>query len=258
MIKFINKYWDLIIVLSLNYLKIKYKRTVLGFFWSLLNPLISVGVISLVFSAMLGMNYKNFVATFFPAFIAWNFFANSINGSTISIINNENLIKKAPIDPIIFPLVNVTINFIELILTFISFIVILFIIGYNFSYSLFFIFFSIIFLLITTIGASLIVSVISTFLRDASYLIGIFMQLWFYVTPVLYPKDFIKGKYWLLDIFIKINPMTYFIEMFRDPITYHHSLNAKLFFIGSIISTISILGGIYIFNKYKYKLVYWL
>lgn len=248
--------FEIIKTLTFNHLKIKYKRTSLGFLWSLLNPLFSVGVISLVFATMLNMEFSKFVVTFFPAFLAWNYFANSINGATISIINNESLIRKTPINIMIFPIVNVAINFVEFVLTSAAFIIVLIAIGYQPSYHLVFLPISILYLTITAIGISLLVSVLATFMRDVGYLIGIFMQLWFYVSPVLYPKDFILGKHWLLDIFMSINPMVYFIELFRNPITYHTALSGELLIIGAILSVTSLVAGTFVFNKYKYKLVY--
>lgn len=251
-----NQSLEIIKTLSLNHLKIKYKRTALGFFWSLLNPLFSVGIISLVFATIMGMTYSEFVIIFFPAFLAWNYFGNSVTGATVSIINNESLIRKTPINIMIFPIVNVVINFIEFTLTFCAFVIILALIGYEPSYHILYLPISILFLTLAAIGVSLIVSVVSTFLRDVGYLIGVFMQLWFYLSPVLYPKDFIEGKHWLLDIFMAINPMVYFIEMFRNPISYHKDLSPELLLNVGLFAFGAMAIGVFVFNKYRYKLVY--
>lgn len=248
--------YEIIKTLTFNHLKIKYKRTSLGFLWSFFNPLISVGVISLVFSAVMGMNYTNFVIMFFPAFLAWTFFSNSINGATTAILNNESLIRKTPINLMIFPIVNVAINFIEFILTSLAFIFVLTLIGYEPTYHLVYLPLSILFVTLISLGFAFIVSVVSTFLRDVGYLISVLLQLWFYLSPILYPKDFILGKYWFVDVFVSINPMTFVIEMFRNPITYHKGLSLDLVLTGVFFSTAILLLGIYIFNKYKYKLVY--
>jgi len=248
--------FEIIRTLTVNHLKIKYKRTSLGFLWSFLNPLLSVGIISLVFATIMGMTYSEFVVIFFPAFLAWSFFANSLNGATSSIVNNESLIRKTPINIMIFPLVNVAINFVEFILTSIAFIFILFLIGYEPSYHLIYLPLSIVFIALISVGLSLLVSVVSTFLRDVGHLISVFLQLWFYLSPILYPKDFIEGKHWLVDIFMTINPMVYFIEMFRNPISYHKPLSLDLIIIGFVFAVISLIIGIYVFNKYRYKLVY--
>jgi ABC-type polysaccharide/polyol phosphate export permease len=249
---------EIIKTLTINHLKIKYKRTSLGFFWSLLNPMFSVGVISLVFSIIMGMKYSEFIVIFFPAFLVWNYFANSVNGSAVSLVNNEHLIRKTPINLMIFPLVAVAINFVEFVLVFIAFILILTFINYEPTIHLLYIPISIVLLTILTIGISLIVSVISTFLRDIAYLVGVFMQLWFYLSPVLYSKDFIAGKSWMLDTFMILNPMTYFIEMFRNPISYHRVIDVELLFVSASISFVSIALGLFVFNKNEHKLVHML
>lgn len=251
-----NQSYEIIKTLTVNHLKIKYKRTTLGFLWSFLNPLLSVGVISLVFANIMGMKYSEFVVVFFPAFLAWNFFANSVNGGTTSIVNNESLIRKTPINLMIFPLVNVAINFVEFLLTSFAFIFVLVLIGYEPTYHLIYLPLSILLISLMAVGLSLLVSVVATFLRDVGYLISVFLQLWFYLSPVLYPKDFIEGKHWLVDIFMTINPMVYLIEMFRNPISYHKPLSFELLTIGFMFALCSLALGIYVFNKYRYKLVY--
>lgn len=248
--------FELIRILTINYLKIKYKRTSLGLLWSLLNPLLSVGMISFVFSTLMRMNYADFVIMFFPAFISWTFFSNAIMQSSTSLINNEALIKKSPINIMIFPLVNVSINLVEFALTTVAFAVVLIVTRYHPTIHIFVVFYSIITLVISVVGLSLMISVISTFLRDVSYLISVLLQLWFYLSPILYKKDFVMGKYWMLDVFMKINPLVYFIDMFRMPITYHEFPPLSTFIIVTVLAILSLSYGCYVFNKNRYKLIY--
>jgi len=247
---------ELISTLTANHLKIKYKRTSLGFLWSLLNPLLSVGVISLVFSVIMGMPYGEFVVMFFPAFMAWTMFSGSVLGATTSIINNEALIKKTPINIMIFPIVNVAINFVEFILTFFAFLLIAILIGYEPGINLLYLPVSIILLLAISMGVALIVSVISTYFRDMAYLISVLLQLWFYLSPVLYPKDFILGRMPIVDLLMTLNPMVYFIALFRDPITYDKGLTFELLGLSVAMSVVMLIVGNAVFNKYRHKLVY--
>ena len=93
-------------------------------------------------------------------------------------------------------------------------------------------------------------------MRDMAYLIGVLLQLWFYLSPILYQKDFIMGKYWLLDIFLTINPIVYIVDMFRVPITHSSPLSMELIIIVSVMSIFSLILGIYVFDQNRYKLVY--
>ena len=247
---------ELIFTLTANHLKIKYKRTSLGFLWSLLNPLLSVGVISLVFSVIMGMPYREFVVMFFPAFMAWTMFSGSVLGATTSIINNEALIKKTPINIMIFPIVTVAINFVEFVLTFMAFILIAILIGYDPGLNLVFIPLSIVLLLVLSLGVALLVSVAATYFRDMAYLISILLQLWFYLSPVLYPKDFILGRMPIVDLLMTFNPMVYFISLFRNPITYNKPLTLELIASVTMISVLTLIAGYVVFNKYRYQLVY--
>jgi ABC-type polysaccharide/polyol phosphate export permease len=248
--------YELIKVLSINHLKIKYKRTTLGFAWSMLNPLLFISALSIIFSTLMNMPYLEFVLMFFPAFLAWGFFSSSVNAASMSIISNESLLRKTPIHTMIFPLVSVVINFIEFILTFSIFLLLAIAIGYDITIHVLILPFSIIILLIFTIGFSLIVSVISTYFRDFIYLVGILLQLWFYLSPIIYSKEFILGKSSLIDIIMSMNPMVYIIDLFRTPISQNQFVPSEILIISSVISFATLLIGVIIFNNHRYKLVH--
>lgn len=253
---FSNQAYELIKVLAINHLKIKYKRTSLGFAWSMLNPLLFISALSIIFSSLFNIPYLKFVLMFFPAFLAWNFFSSSVNAASISIISNESLLRKTPINTMIFPLVSVVINFIEFILTFVVFIGIAIFIGYDITIHIVLIPVSIFILLIFTIGFSLIISVVSTYFRDFVYLVGILLQLWFYLSPIIYSKDFIAGKSKIIDILMSLNPMVYIIDLFRMPISEGRFISFEILFVAFIVSLISLLLGIIVFEKNKYELVH--
>lgn len=253
---FSNQAYELIRVLSINHLKIKYKRTSLGFAWSMLNPLLFISALSVIFSTLFNMPYLQFVLMFFPAFLAWNFFSSSVNTAAVSIISNESLLRKTPINTMIFPLVSVVINFIEFILTFFVFIILAILTGYDITVHILVIPISILLLLVFTIGFSLIISVISTYFRDVVYLVGILIQLWFYLSPIIYTKEFIFGKSEIIDILMTVNPMVYIIDLFRMPISQAKFIPFDILCTSAFISFVFLLLGIFIFNKNKYKLVH--
>lgn len=253
---FSSQSYELIKVLSINHLKIKYKRTTLGFAWSMLNPLLFIAALSIIFSTLMNMPYLKFVLMFFPAFLAWGFFSNSVNAASMSIISNESLLRKTPIHTMIFPLVSVVINFIEFILTFVIFLILAFLGGYEITIHTIILPLSILLLLSFTIGVSLIVSVISTYFRDFIYLIGIMLQLWFYLSPIIYSKEFIVGKSPIIDILMAINPMVYIIDLFRTPISQNQFVSFETLIISSSISFCTLILGIVIFNNNRYKLVH--
>lgn len=250
--KFIND-MELIKTLTINSLKIKYKRSKLGLSWSMLNPIFNITVIAFVFSHIMGMTYAKFAIFFFSGFLAWNLYSGSVVAASNSLINNEALIKKVPINLIIFPLVSVGINIVEFMLSMFTLTMLLVLVGLKFSLAILFVPVAFILLLLFTTGLALMVSIMTSFFRDFAHIFFVIMQLWFYLTPVLYPKTFLQGKSQILKY---INPMVLYIDLFRDPIA-----NGQLPPYGEIISAIilscCVLGmGILIFNKYKSQVIF--
>lgn len=247
---------EIIYMLVTTNLKIKYKRTSLGFIWSFLNPALSVFLISVIFSALTNTNYKEYLIMFFPSFVAWSFFSSAITGTSGSIIANEGIIKKTPINLFIFPLVNIITVLVEFLAVFFLFLILATILGYQFNLSILMVPIAIILLFFFSVGLGLLITIISTFLRDIGYLLTVFMQLWFYITPVLYKKDAVVGKLPVAELIININPMTYMLEVFRLPVSYQEIPSLSLLSTAFILATFSFLLGTFIFSKYKDYLVY--
>ncbi|MBF9001155.1 ABC transporter permease [Vibrio nitrifigilis] len=247
---------ELIILLTVNHLKVKYKRTMLGFAWSLLNPIMQVLVIAIVFSTLLHQNFELFLIKLFPALLAWIFFANCINSGANSIISNENLIRKSPINIAIFPIVSVAVNFIEFILSLTFLIITYFFVTDDISVYILILPILIIFYLLTVVGLVLITSVLTTKYRDFGYLVGIILQLMFYMTPVIYTKDYIYGRLTLLDFILDYNPIVYFIEWFRNIVSLGNIMDFRSLIVGLIISFVTICLGYVYFIKNEKELVH--
>lgn len=244
--------FELIRTLTFNTLKIKYKRSKLGLSWSMLNPVFTITVIGFVFSSIMGMSYSKFIIFFFSGFLAWSLYANSLTNAANCLINNESLIKKAPINLMIFPLVTIGVNVIEFSLALSILSVLLFFIGLKFSYALLFLPISFILLLTFTVGMCLIASIITSFFRDFAHIFLVIIQLWFYLTPVIYPKTLLTGSRHIL----KYNPMTIYIDLFRAPIADGQFPGQREIFIACLLSLVVFSVGILVFNKYKKEIVF--
>jgi len=244
---------ELVKTLTVNALKKKYKRSKLGLFWSMLNPILKVSVIALVFSHIINMSYTEFTIFFFSGFLAWNLFSESVLTASNSLLFNEYLIKKVPINLAIFPLVSIGINAVEFLLAMATVSLLLTFIGLKFSLALLFLPFAFLLLVCFSTGLVLLVSLMTAFFRDFSYIFLVLMQLWFYLTPILYPKDFLSGK---IQWWLKLNPMTIYIDLFRNPIVYHQICSGNTIILASILSFTSLALGVTIFNKYKSDIVF--
>lgn len=237
--------------LAVNELKVKYKRSSLGFFWSLLNPVLNIALISIVFSEIMKMPYKEFVLFLFPGLVTWNLFVSVVNGSSNTLIQNESLIINTPVDKIIFPFVIGVSMAIDFILIMSVFMILLILLG-KASISLVILPFAILLLLIFAIGIGLIVCVLNTCFRDVGYITTILLQVMFFLTPILYPRSRLVAYDWIA----KYNPVGYFIEMFRVPIYQGHFPSINIILINSAFAICAFLIGFVIFRKYQDNLIF--
>jgi ABC-type polysaccharide/polyol phosphate export permease len=199
---------------------LRYRRTALGFFWTLINPLLMMSVMALVFATLFKADLKTFTVFLFAGMIPWNFFSSVVTRSTTSFIHNEGLIKKIYLPKLIFPLSIACAFLIDSALSFVVLFAIIIIMGVSLSWAVLFIPLAYLLLFFLTLGFGLIASVATVFFRDLEHVILIAMQGLFFMTPILYKHDALAGKVaWLMGL----NPVVPFIELFRAPL-YQASL----------------------------------
>lgn len=245
--------FELIKTFVINAFKIKYKRSKLGLSWSMFNPILNITVVSFVFSQVMGMPYHQFVVFYFSGFLAWTLFSSALLQSSSSLIANEVLIKKVPINLIIFPLTAVAVSAVEFLLGFFILTILLFFLGLKINMAFLFLPLSLILLIMFSIGVCLIVSVLTAFYRDVAYILTVIVQLWFYLTPILYPKKFLLAKSQFLAF---ANPMVVYIDLFREPIVNSALPSRASIMIACVLSITLFYLGIKVFNRYKAKIIF--
>lgn len=224
----------------------KYKNSFLGVLWSFLNPLLQIAVYAIVFPLILKNTQENYVIFLCCGLIPWTFFSTAISRSAFTMVENGNILKKVYFPREILPISVVTsegVNF------FISTIIIFaFVIFSGLGITKYIIFYPLVFIVqyLLLIAISLIVSSICVYVRDLQHFIGIFLQLLFYATPIVYSAETIPSEFaWILNI----NPMTYVINGYRD-IFYNQTMpdiKGLLIILGIVL--IAIIIGYLIFNK---------
>ena len=194
---------------------LRYRRTVLGYFWTFINPLLLMSVMALVFAALFKSDLKNFAVFLFAAMIPWNFFSSVVTQSGTSFINYEGLIKKIYLPKIIFPLSIAFALLIDSALSFLALFFIIIMIGGPLSWAVLFIPIAYLLLFFFTLGVGLIMSVATVFFRDLQQVTLISMQGLFFLTPIFYKHDALEGNFaWIVGL----NPVVPFIELFRSPL----------------------------------------
>lgn len=249
-IKELYEYRQLIFNLTSKDLKLKYKNSILGFLWSLLNPIMMLIVYTFAFKYIMGLRTENFPLFVLSGYLPWTFFQASIMGSTISIVANGNLVKKVYFPREIITISPILANFINFMITLsILFIGIIFA---RIPLGLPVLFLIIItpLLLIFTIGLGLIVASINVIYRDIQHFTEIIFMAWFYITPVVYSADMIPEG---LSAIIYINPVTVYIESIRCVVLYNQFPNLLYISLMLFNAILFLIIGEIIFSKIEYR-----
>ncbi|NLI56683.1 ABC transporter permease [bacterium] len=244
---------DLLFELIKKDLKVKYKRSILGVFWSILNPLLMMVVMSIVFSYLFRFEIKNYPVYILSGIIFWNFFSTSTNLSSFSLISNASLLKKVYFPRAILVISVVLSQFINLLYALIPLVFIMIIFKTPVNLSIIFIIFPLLFLLLFTIGISLILSILSAYFTDIGYIYQIILLAWMYLTPIFYPASIVPDKY---KIFLLINPIYHILTNIREIIYYGTLPTMNSLFISLIFSLSFFIFGLWFFKMNENKVMY--
>ncbi len=252
-IKDIYKYKDLIYLFVSRDFKVFYKQTILGPFWYILQPLLN----SLVFTIIFG-NLASLPTDEIPPFIfymsgtiLWSYFSATTMAVSGVFSSNKDLFSKIYFPRLTVPLSNAIINYLQFFIQFgilIIFILYFYLQGFDFSFSykLLFIILLLIQLSMISIGFGCFFASITYKYKDLSLLLSFGMQLWMFITPVIYPLSMVNQKY---IIFYSINPVSSIIENFRYILFGNVEFNLLLTFSSFCFSIFILICGLVIFNK---------
>lgn len=211
----ILEYRDLIFALVGRDLKVRYRRSVIGFLWTMLQPLLTMLVLEMVFSAIFRFNVSNYPVYALSGILFWSYFSQTIVASMNSLKGNAALLKKLPVPREVFPLATVISGAINLVLALIPLLGLLVVTGHPLRPSLFFLPVSIFLAVLLTLGAGLLLSPLAVFFHDVVELVGLLLTLLMYLTPVFYPMSIVPDRWrWV----VRFNPVRSVLEVFRDPI----------------------------------------
>lgn len=247
-IKAVYKYRWLLEQLVSRDLKVKYKRSVLGYLWSLLNPLMMMIVLSAVFSHIFRFSIENFPIYLLTGQVLFTFLSESTSMAMSSVIQNSSLIKKVYVPKFIFPLSKILSSFVNLLYSLIAVVIMLIFFKIQVSWTIILFPIPIIYLFTMCVGFGLILSVAATYFRDVLYLYGILIQAWTYLTPLFYPIEAVSES---IQSIIRLNPMYHIITYFRDVVMYGTVPSLETNFICLGYSVAFLVVGILVFKKYQ-------
>lgn len=240
------KYKPLLHELVVRDLKVKYRRSVLGYLWSLLNPLLMMMVMYFVFSNVFRFDIPNYPLYLICGQTLYNFFNESTTMAMNSIIGNASLIKKVYIPKFIFPISRVLSSFVTMSFSMGAILIVMLFTRTQLTWLILLVIVPLFFLFLFCCGIGMILSALSVYFRDITHLYGVFTLAMMYATPIFYP---LEGVNLQIQSIIKLNPMYHFINVFRNLVIYSNIPGPNAWF-GCIASSLFFfLLGLLMFYK---------
>lgn len=242
-------YRELAFIFAWRDIKVRYKQTAIGIIWAILQPVLTVAIFSFFFGKLAnlpsdGIPYPVFA---FVGIVFWSYFSISLTNSSNTIIENENIVKKIYFPRLILPLASAITPLIDLFIALLVLVALMLYYGFVPTLlSIIFIPFLLLISLLASSGMGLFLASINFKYRDVRYALPFFIQLFMYLTPVIYPPSILGEKYqWILSL----NPMTGVIETARAVFFGVNPINFNSLFISIGISIALFLFGVFRFKK---------
>ena len=233
--------------------KIKYRKSILGVFWTLLNPLLMMLVLSIVFSNLFRFGVKNYPVYILSGQVIFNFFSESTSSAMTSILNNAQLIKKIYIPKYLFTLARIASSVINIMASCSALLLVMILMGMELHYTMFLGIIPIICLIILSTGMGLILATVTVKFRDIMHLYSVFLTALTYLMPVIYPMSLLEET-WVYKL-VSINPLTVILTMFRDLVMYGTIPMLTSFVVAIGVSVGVLVIGLIVFYKNQDKFI---
>lgn len=240
-------YRELLWVMIIRDLKVRYKQTVMGITWAVIQPLLMIAIFTIIFGKLAkipseGYPYPVFV---FSGLLAWNFFSSSINTAGLSLIGASNLVSKVYFPRIIIPLSSIGVAFVDFLISSLLLLIMMLFYAQEIGITILLLPFYLLGLITLSAGVGSWLASITVTYRDFRYIIAYFVQLLMYLTPVLYPSNFVPEAWrWLLFL----NPMYGWIDGIRACFL-GQSIDLVSTLVSAILSILFFIIGMFYFEK---------
>lgn len=241
------QYRELLRNLVVRDIKVRYKRSVLGFAWMLLNPLISMVIFSVIFREIFKME-RDYPLYVISALLFFNFFSLGSSQGLNSIVAASGLIRKVAVPKAIFPLASVLANLVNFGLSLIPLAAVMIFTGARATPALLTLPISMLAIVLFTYGLSLALAALNVFYRDVRWFYDSVTLLLFYVTPVIYPAKVVPERFRFL---VDWNPLAWLLELFRAPIFEGRAPSAGALAGGLAFGLVTLVIGWAVFHKYE-------
>lgn len=208
------QYKDLLKLLVARDIKLKYRRSFLGYLWSVLNPLMIMVVMTVVFSTMFNRNIENFPVYLFCGQLLFNYMNNSTHQAIFSITSNAALLKKTYVPKFIFTVSKITSGMVDLVFSLGALVIVMIATRAKFTWYILLFPLVILQLYMFCVGLGLFLAQANVFFKDSQFIYNAVTTAWMYLTPIFYPLEMLPE--WLIWIVKHLNPMYFYVGQFRD------------------------------------------
>lgn len=243
------EYRELLYFLTWRDVKVRYKQTVMGVAWAIIQPFFTMVVFSLFFGKLAkvpsdGIPYPIFS---YAALVPWTFFAQGLNQASNSLVSGSNLIKKVYFPRLVIPVAAVVAGVVDFMLAFIVLLGMILVYGIIPTVNVVWLPFFLLLALITSLGVSLWLSAMNVQFRDVRYIIPFITQFWMFVTPIAYPSSLIENS--VLRTLYAINPLVGVIEGFRWALLGTDTAPGPIIIVSSFVALTLLISGAYYFRR---------
>jgi lipopolysaccharide transport system permease protein len=229
-------------------IKVRYKQTVIGVAWVVLQPLLTMGVFTLFFGRLAklpsdGLAYPVF---YFTALVPWNYFSTALQSCTAVVVDNQRVITKVFFPRLVLPLSAVVSGLVDFAIGFVVLGVVLAIYGIRPGLAALWLPVLLLLAVLTALGVGLWMSALNALYRDVKYVVPFLIQFWMFASPVAYPSSLVPQRWrWLYGL----NPMAGVIDGFRWALTGHGQPPGALLLASSGMVIVVVLGGLFFFQR---------
>src|SRR5215471_4658653 len=214
-LKALWRYRSLVVELVIRDIKIRYKRSVLGVFWTMLAPLLNMLALTLVFSALLKQQIQNYPVYFMTGSLFWTFFAQSTSNAASQTVDSNEMAKRIYVPRSVFVMSSIGVGLVNLALSIVPLLIILLLTGFPLHATWFYLPVSIPIETFFASGVGFILFTLASRFTDVREMYLVLVQTWFFLTPIVYHPSIVPPKYRLA---LWANPMYYLLQTFRKPI----------------------------------------
>jgi|SRR6266496_4694749 len=247
------RYRDLLGLLVSRTIKARYKRSAFGVAWTLLNPLVNMIVMSMAFSTLFRSTLPGYTIYLLVGLIAWNFFSQSTAFAMGTLVWGGSILKRVYIPPTIFAVACVGNGIVNLAFSLVPLVAIMLLAGHPLYAAWWFLPIAVLILAIFSLGVALLMSALAVFFADAVDMYQLLLQAWFFLTPIIYPREVFAPRFaWILDL----NPMVPMVELLRRPLFTGVLPDLQTLALASLWAGVALLVGGWVFARESHEFAY--